>query len=197
MQSPLDNPMSAGRASRLTRLVVFDTKTGKSSQYAYLLESSSLANSEIIALSPRRFVVLERDGLFPGSNPAAVKRLYQIDLKDATDISDPANGPKGLLVNGQTLEELTANAADPAAILRSAGIEPVKKKLAVDIVAALPGYPHDKVEGITLLDWNTVAVSNDDDFAVTNGTGGLVQKVLPGITPSRPDFGEVVFVKLP
>jgi hypothetical protein len=197
MQSPLDNPMAAGRASRLARLLFFDTETGLSRQYAYLLESASLANSEILALSPTRFIVLERDGLFPGAVHKAVKKLYLIDITDATDISDPANGAKGLLVDGLTLEELTANATDPAAVLRAADIEPVAKTLAVDIVAALPGYPHDKVEGIALLGPKTIAVSNDDDFAVAPGAGAMIQKVLPGFTPPKPDFNGVVFVKLP
>jgi hypothetical protein len=71
----------------------------------------------------------------------------------------------------------------------------VQKKLAVDILAEIPGYPHDKVEGMALVDRNTIAVSNDDDFSVSDGTGGLTQKILPGIL--EPDFGEVVFVKLP
>lgn len=196
MQSPLDNPQAAGRASRLARVVVFDTRTGKSRQYAYLLESASLANSEILSLGLRRFLVLERDGDFPGNNPAAVKRLYEIDLRGATDISDPANGEKGLLVNGKTLEELTANAADPAAVLRAAGIEPVKKEMEVDILAKFPGYQHDKVEGLALIDPFTVAISNDDDFAVAEGPGGLVQKILPGTAPAQPDFNEVIFIRL-
>ena len=195
MQSPLDNPTAAGRASRLTRIVVLNTRTGKTKQFAYLLESPTLTNSEILALSPSRYLVLERDGLFPGANPAAVKRLYLIDLRDATDISDPANGDRGLLVGGKTLEELTANAANPAATLLAAGIAPLAKTLAVDVVATVAGYPHDKMEGIALLDPWTVAISNDDDFSVLDGPGGLIQKILPGTT--TPDFGEVVFVRLP
>lgn len=197
MQSPLDNPRTAGRASRLTRLVLLDTRTGRARQFAYLLENPTLANSDIASLGDSRFLVLERDGLFPGSGPGAVKQLFEIDLRGATDISDPANGATGLLVGGKTLEELTANAADPAAVLAAAGIVPVKKKLAVDILADLPGYPHDKVEGIALVDGNTVAVSNDDDFSVVEGVGGLTQKVLPETVPPEADFGEVVFVKLP
>lgn len=194
MQSPLDNPTSAGRASRLTRIVVYNTKTGATKQFAYLTEAASLTNSEILALSPNRYLVLERDGNFPGAG-TAVKKLYLIDLKGATDISDPSNGATGLLVNGKTLEELTAGAPDPAGALRAAGVEPVQKKLAVDLLLSNPGYPHDKAEGIALVDPWTVAVSNDDDFGVLDGPGGLIQKVIPGTTAT--DFGEVVFVRLP
>jgi hypothetical protein len=197
MQSPLDNPKAAGRASRLARIVLFDTRTGDSRQYAYLLEAAHLTNSEILALSPWRFLVLERDGDFPGDNPAAVKRLYEIDLRGATDISDPADGERGLLVNGQSLEELTAGAADPAAVLRAAGIKPVRKALALDIVATFPDYPHDKVEGLALVGPSTVAIANDDDFGVTNGAGGLVAKLLGGVTPPTVDFNEVVFATIP
>jgi hypothetical protein len=194
MQSPLDNPKAAGRASRLVRIVVVNTETGASKQYAYLLDTPSLANSDIVALGGSRYVVVERDGNFIQSGSAA-KRLYQIDLAGATDISDPGNGAAGLLVGGKTLEELTANQADPAGVLRAAGYEPVAKQLAVDLLVAYPGYAHDKGEGLTLVAPGRIAVSNDDDFGVTTGTGGLVQKLIPGTTQT--DFTEVVFVDLP
>jgi hypothetical protein len=194
MQSPLDNPTAAGRVSRLTRLVVFNTLTGRTRQYAYLLDSPALANSEILALSPSRYLVLERDGNFPTEGPAA-KRIYLIDVRGATDISDPANGERGLLVGGKSLEELTANASDPAALLATAHIKPITKTLAVDLTALFPNYVHDKVEGMALVDPWILAISNDDDFSVLDSPNGITQKILPNTTTV--DFGQVVFVRLP
>ena len=48
---------------------------------------------------------------------------------------------------------------------------------------------------MTLQDPGRLAVANDDVSGVTNGTGGLVQRVIPATT--QPDFNEIVFVNLP
>jgi phytase-like protein len=201
MQSPLDNPTaggsSAGRTSRLARLVVHDTRTGTTRQYAYLLEASNLLNSEIAALTQTLLLVLERDGNFPnGAGGGAVKRVYRIDLEGATDISDPADGPGGLLINGKTLEELTKGVANPGATLLANGITPVSKTLVADILQAIPGYPHDKAEGLAVVDNWTIAISNDDDFGVgDDGAGHFVAKTLPSRNNAT-DFNSVYFIRL-
>jgi hypothetical protein len=57
------------------------------------------------------------------------------------------------------------------------------------------GYTHDKAEGVTITDGGrTIAVSNDDDFGVTDdGNGHLIQKVLPS---GAIDHNEVWFFRL-
>src|SRR5262245_54632600 len=129
MQSPLDNPTaggsSAGRSSRLARIVVLNIATGKTRQFAYLLEAANLLNSEIAAVSNNRFLVLERDGNFPTGLGTAVKKVYKIDLTGATDISDPQDRVTGLMVgptSSLTLEEFTKGVAKPDSVLRAAGI---------------------------------------------------------------------------
>lgn len=180
MQSAMDNPFSdrtnIRSRSRLTRILTFDIVSGATKQYVYLQEAPNLANSEIIALSNTEFYVLERDGNFPGSTstPALYKRVYKINLTGATDVSDPADGEAGKLVNGKTLEQLTVDE------LTATGIVPVSKTLVLDILTAVPGYAHDKPEGIALVKENLLAVVNDDDFGVAaDGAGGIVQKLLP------------------
>src|SRR6185436_11192247 len=116
--NPTAGGSSAGRGSRLARLVVIDPRTGVTRQYAYLLDAPSNLNSEIAALSPTSFLVLERDGNFP---PAAIKKVYRIDIDQATDIGDPANGVGGRLVGGLTLEELTKNVTEPYTTLAYSG----------------------------------------------------------------------------
>lgn len=194
LQAPLDNPKAAGRASRLVRLLVLDTRTGATRQHAYLLDAPTLGVSDLQSLGGTRYLVLERDGKF-GSDSGAVKRLYSIDLAGATDLSDPANGPTGRRVDGKTLEELTADAADPWQVLRDAGIRPVSKALRLDLLRAVPGYPHDKIEGMTLVDRRTLAFINDDDFGVTDADGGLAPKWLPASAPRAVDRNEVVLLK--
>jgi hypothetical protein len=200
MQSPLDNPTaggsSAGRSSRLVRIVIIDTRSGVVRQYPYILDATSDINSEIAALTPTKFLVLERDGNFPGpGGSGAIKKVYSVDIEGATDISDPNDGLGGLLINGLTLEEVTKNAADPYATLLANGIVAGTKTLIVDLLQALPGYAHDKAEGLAVLDNFTIAVSNDDDFGVgDDGAGNFITKTLPLLGVA--DYNGVYIIRL-
>lgn len=56
----------------------------------------------------------------------------------------------------------------------------LKKTLEIDILQAIPDYPHDKAEGICLLNDSIVGVVNDDDFGVNSPTspdGSVVPKL--------------------
>jgi hypothetical protein len=176
MQSPLDNPKAAGRASIHVRVVVFEPATRRSRQYLYPVDRPEFFLSDVVRVTDRILLVIEHDGLAPrGDPPATQKKIYRIDLGGATDVSDPGNGPAGLLVNGKTLEQLTA------AELASAGIRPVGKTLIADLLAL--GYSHDKPEGLVILSPTEIGVVNDDDFGITDGPGPggrPVPKVLPG-----------------
>lgn len=174
MQSTMHNPESI--RSNVTRIVTFDLESGASKQFLYFQENANLSNSEITAISNTEFLVVERDGKFSGEGDAQ-KHIYKINLEGATDVSsENSNDEFGLLVNGKTIEQ---NSADE---LIAAGINPVKKELVADLVEAF-GYPHDKLEGIWLIDQHTIGCINDDDFAVidTDGDGIIEQKALPGI----------------
>jgi len=82
----------------------------------------------------------------------------------------------GLLIDGKTLEEVTLE-ADGWTNIANAGIETISKTLLVDLVAET-GYPHDKLEGMWLINDNTIGVLNDDDFATWASGGVLEQKYL-------------------
>lgn len=103
------------------------------------------------------------------------KKVFKIDLNNATDISDATNGATGKLYGGKTVEELNNLAG-----LQGAGITPVSKTVVLDLLKDLPNvYPHDKAEGLALLPGNMLVISNDDDFGVVNnGASGFSQKVL-------------------
>jgi hypothetical protein len=190
MQNALFNPdQAAGSSSRLLRILFLDVQTGRTKQYAYLLDDAKYGVSEIEAISPTRFLVDERDGKFfdDPAGPAVQKKIYLIDISHATDISDPTNAPSGRLVGGKTLEQLSA------AELAANHIVPVTKTLVVDLLTF--GYTHDKAEGLALLDkGRTIAVSNDDDFGITDGPNGRpAQKFLPS---GDIDHNEVWFFRL-
>jgi hypothetical protein len=176
IQNPLDNPNhAAATSSQILRIVFMDVQHQTTRQYAYRLDKASYGVSEIEAVSPTKFLVDERDGKFFGdpNGPSVQKKIYLIDVSNATDISDPANGTNGLTINGKTIEQMTD------ADLAMNGIVPVTKTPVVDLLAW--GYTHDKAEGLVLLDGgHTIGVSNDDDFGVTDdGAGHLLQKLLP------------------
>lgn len=176
MQNPVDNPTSAiGRASNANRLLSFDIATGATKQYVYEVESVGNFISEIQALTATSYLVIERDGNYQGGSPAAsVKRVYRIDIGSATDVSDPANSANGKTFNGKVLEALTSSERV------AAGIVPVTKSLVYDLLTLPGGYPHDKLEGVTLVGRDLLVVSNDDDFGIVDGGNStFIAKILP------------------
>lgn len=198
MQSNLYNPTRDAIGSiNLTRIVTVDLYTGANAQYLYRQDAAGLANSEIVALTPTKFLVVERDGKFVGRDSDPIrKNIYMIDLARATNVDRSndtllRNNPVitddealGLLINGKTLEQIVkeggaaGNFAAGWDELAAQGIQPATKTLVYDAVAA-QGYPHDKMEGLIVLDAHTIAILNDDDFALEpDGKGGVKQKIL-------------------
>jgi hypothetical protein len=193
MQFPLFNPSSpAITGSLVTRILAYDIASGESKQYVYLIDKANLqANSEIAAISNTTFLVLERDGEYAtnANKSTVVKKVYKIDVSAATDISDPANGENGMLYGGMTVEQLK-----DAATLSTKGIVPVTKTLVADLMTDIPSlYPHDKAEGIAIINATTIAIANDDDFGVV-GTGTYMSKILP--STGAVDRNTIYFVKL-
>ncbi|MBI4905242.1 MAG: esterase-like activity of phytase family protein [Acidobacteria bacterium] len=166
LQSPLVNPTNTvGNASRNTRILSMDAYTEQvKAEYVYrfqpvtefgLTNPSEMKISAVAALDPWRLLVLERtDG---------VAKVYRVDLTKATNIlgtqwDDLATSP--------SLEALNADGD-----LLAAGVKELPKELMIDL-STIPGIP-EKIEGMAILDWNTIAFSNDNDFNVApNGTCG-------------------------
>lgn len=191
MQSRLYNPSNAGAINKnLTRIVTFDIATGKTKQYIYKQEIDNNSNSEITALSATEFLVIERDGNFSGDG-AVMKHIYKIDISAATDVSGTDfNAENGLLVNGKALE---ANTWEE---LAKANIKPVAKTLAVDVFKYLGNYPHDKMEGIWLIDSNTIGIINDDDCGIwSDAVNKIKTKTLSPTTGTDKDTNRLYIVK--
>lgn len=187
IQSAIDNPDVANdmpngtlrertsRDSLNLRILEFDTRTFQTTaEYLYRLESRNADKiGDGVSLSNGKFLVVERDD---NSGAGAFKKVFQIDLAGATDLSKAnlTNLPAGKTIETASPEELTA-----------AGIKPVSKTLYVDLIAA--GYDpknEAKVEGLTLLDTGEIAVVTDNDF----GIGGATLDPATGIlTPEFPN----------
>ncbi|WBA07793.1 esterase-like activity of phytase family protein [Salinivibrio kushneri] len=190
MQSTLYNPDNAVKDLDITRIVTVNLESGNIGQYLYRQEKPQNSNSEIVALSDTQFLVIERDGsfLYGGPNgeqaatPDAQKHIYRIDLTSGTNLETLTGSGDvkqdtelGLTLSGKTLEEIVLEQGWGA--LSEAGITPVSKSLVIDMVAKV-GYPHDKMEGLWVIDDRHLGVLNDDDFATWATSGKLEQKML-------------------
>jgi len=193
MQFPLYNPSKdAVKNSFVIRIVTMDIATGNTKQYVYMMERTDLqAVSEIAAVSNSTFIVLERDDKYAteATRKDVFKKIYQIDLAGATDISDDKNGEKGRLFDDKSVEELK-----DATTLAKYNIKPVTKTLVADLMTDIKElYPHDKAEGLAVINSSLIAVCNDDDFGVT-GEGIYKSKILPAI--NTVDKNSIYFIKL-
>ncbi|WP_252725839.1 esterase-like activity of phytase family protein [Acinetobacter cumulans] len=101
-------------------------------------------------------LVAERDDDFYKDNPNTFKRIYKIDIDAAINLEkvQPTDHfhqdeSLGLLIDGQTPEQYVLNEGWEA--LKKLNILPVAKSLVVDLVETLH-YPHDKVEGLWVID---------------------------------------------
>ncbi|TCM61912.1 hypothetical protein EC844_12666 [Acinetobacter calcoaceticus] len=184
MQSTMDNPTAAVNKSDLTRIVTINIATKKIQQYLYKQEGGAKAysNSAITALSNSSFLVIERDGDFYRDNPDNFKHIYKIDLRSASNLEDVKEtaqikqDPKlGLSIDGLTLEQYVL--AKGWAGLKAMNIVPVTKTLTLDMNKQVK-FPHDKMEGLWLIDQQRIGIINDDDFGLWSNKGVMEQKYL-------------------
>ncbi|MDQ0778975.1 hypothetical protein QF026_007441 [Streptomyces aurantiacus] len=165
VQSPLSLPdTDAGEASLTARLLRFSTKKhAVTAEYAYRFDPvgvvdpgeddpSELKISSVVAVGRDRLLVEER------TDNAA--RLQVVKLTRGADIlgdtwDDSTTSP--------SLEQLE----NPAA----SGVPVLRKRLVVDLgkVKGVPG----KIEGVARVDRDTLALINDNDFGMTDGTGAF------------------------
>jgi len=165
VQSPLSLPDgAAGDASRTTRLLRFSPKKlAVTAEYAYRFDpvnvvdpseddTSELKISSVVAVGRDRLLVEER------TDKAA--RLQWVKLTRDANI---LGGVWDTDTTSPSLEQLD----DPAA----AGVPVLPKRLVVDLgtVEGVPG----KIEGVARVDHDTLALINDNDFGMTDGTGAF------------------------
>lgn len=198
VQSPLRNPGSLSNTVlnglKNIRVVEFDpvTKT-TTAQYIYIMDNKpatprSLTDTradkigDAVAIGNGEFLVIERDDDAIDSDPLneIEKKIYRFSLAGATNMNSLPN-----LINGKTPDQMTA------AELLAAGITPITKYLHVDLATA--GYNTlEKVEGLTIIDRNTIAVINDNDFGVAgtvvNAANGTFSPY-PNPTMEKPLLG--------
>lgn len=148
LQSPLHKTGMA--YTKLNRILVLDPKTDEQQWYFYPMETDtgSIRQNDwklgaISAINEQRFYVLEH-AAHGGDN---LKYITEIDLKDAS--SHPADG---------TAPEWNA----------PADISPVNKQILLDLRAHGWDEALEKAEGIAVIDSNTLAIINDNDYGVNS-----------------------------
>lgn len=98
MQSPLIQDGALDKDNKRVgvncRLLQLDLATGKTREFVYRLDHHETGVSEIVALTARQFLVLERDSR--AGADARTKKLFRIDLDGATDVSQTAALPAGV-----------------------------------------------------------------------------------------------------
>lgn len=97
MQSPLiqDGERTSKDVilGRNCRIVKIDLTTGATQEFVYQMDSPENGNSEIVTCGPDEFLVLERDS--KAGTEAGYRRLIQIDISKATDVSAMTELPHG------------------------------------------------------------------------------------------------------
>jgi hypothetical protein len=163
LQSPLELPdADAGGRSRALRLLAVDTVSGRpTAEYVYRLDDvtrfdpdadgdqSEMKVSGLAWYGPDQLLVDERTD--------AVTKLYVARLSGATNV---LGGPFDDRTHSPPLETATLSAVS---------VTPLAKTLLVDLTASVPDAPK-KVEGIAVRDQHTIAVANDNDFGMTDGS---------------------------
>jgi hypothetical protein len=152
------------------RFLVYDLTNPSQApkQYMYQLDSKATPISELVAVNDHQFLVDERDGV---SGAAGIKKLYEIDLNQATAPTDLATS---------AYSGTTASNGLPASGV-PAGVTPFNKTLFANIGSILNSAPAspfvpgtgglpDKIEGYA---WgpdlpdgrHLLLATNDNDFA--------------------------------
>ncbi|MGG1516053.1 esterase-like activity of phytase family protein [Paenibacillus oryzisoli] len=167
MQNALRNPDKAMDNSRQVRILKFDLATLKPvAEFTYLLEDAKqfkdlaqgdIVISDLVAVNENTLLIDERDK-FTGDK-AQLKRIYQVDLSTATNVLGKYDSADAA---GKTLEQMSVQD------LKTNSILPVKKWTVLDAVGFK--FPYEKIEGVSLVNGDTLVITNDNDFGIDSTT---------------------------
>jgi hypothetical protein len=152
------------RFARFTRWTEFDPTTGKAGKmYAYPLEATDYQDGrtgnaklgDVVALGNGKFIVIEQ-GAAPSGK--VFNKLMLIEIGAATDISAAAFNVTTSDLEKSSMGGVAVNGADWKAVTT------LKKTLLLDLNAI--GWLAEKAEGLTIVDGNTLALANDNDFGL-------------------------------
>jgi len=152
------------RFARFTRWIEFDPATGTTGRmFAYPLNGADYADGrtgnaklgDMVALGNGKFIVIEQ-GAAPGGK--VFNKLMLVEIGSATDINAAAYNPATSDLEKSSMGAVAVNGADWSKVVT------LKKTLLLDLNAI--GWLAEKAEGLTVVDGNTLALANDNDFGL-------------------------------
>jgi len=152
------------RYARFTRWVEFDPTTGTSGKmYAYPLDAADYQDGrtgnaklgDVVALGNGKFIVIEQ-GAAPGGK--VFNKLMLVEIGAATDIAAAAFNVATSDLEKSSMGGAAVNGADWKSVVA------LKKTQLLDLNAI--GWLAEKAEGLTIVDGNTLALVNDNDFGL-------------------------------
>jgi hypothetical protein len=152
------------RFARFTRWVEFDPATGAATKmYAYPLNGADYQDGrtgnaklgDVVALGNGKFIVIEQ-GAAPGGK--VFNKLMLVEIGNATDINTAAFNAATSDLEKSSMGGAAVNGADWSKVVT------LKKTVLLDLNAI--GWLAEKAEGLTIVDGNTLALANDNDFGV-------------------------------
>lgn len=137
--------------SRIVRILEFDLESEKvTGEFVYLLNNEKNKIGDMTVSKNGILYILEQNGVL-GSN--GFRSIFSVHLKTATNIHN-----KNYTKEPESMAE--------SEFLKN--ISPVHKELTLDL-AKVGFNDSEKLEGLALIDENTFAIINDQDFSVVNG----------------------------
>ncbi|SFH00005.1 Esterase-like activity of phytase [Duganella sp. CF458] len=152
------------RFARFTRWIEFDPATGTTGRmFAYPLNGADYADGrtgnaklgDMVALGNGKFIVIEQ-GAAPGGK--VFNKLMLVEIGSATDINAATFNPATSDLEKSSMGAAAVNGADWSKVAT------LKKTLLLDLNAI--GWLAEKAEGLTIVDGNTLALANDNDFGL-------------------------------
>jgi hypothetical protein len=152
------------RYARFTRWIEFDPTTGTTSRmFAYPIGAADYQDGrtgnaklgDVVALGNGKFIVIEQGA---GPKGKVFNKLMLVEIGAATDISATAFNAETSDLEKSSMAGTAVNGADWTKVV------PLKKTELLDLNAI--GWLAEKAEGLTLVDANTLAIANDNDFGL-------------------------------
>lgn len=159
LESIMDFDGKAKNSANFIRIIELDPKTKQTKTFAYPFDKYSYTSpsrakiGDLAAIDDTHFLLIEQ-----GQTPCGMRNIvYIIDLANTTDISDIAL-PNGLPLEYGSISELS-------------NIKFIKKSP----IFNAPDYewPHEKLEGLAIINPKTIAITNDNDFGFSMSINGI------------------------
>lgn len=141
--------------AKFIRMIELDPPSGNIKMFLYPYEQNlykkaiSVKLGDIKAIDNTHFLIIEQG---PNKNSEMLNQIFLIDIENATDVLNKK------LDNGKELEYATIEE------LESHDIRLIQKSLFLN--PRNYGWDMEKMEGITIIDQNHIAITNDNDFGM-------------------------------